>query len=185
MVDQGLWSKRSFAELIDSGVLLLSDGYRAKNEELGGDGIIFLRAGHLTDTRVDLEGVEHFRRELEYRVQSKISRPGDVMVTTKGNSTGRVGYVTADLPPFVYSPHLSFWRSLRPDVVVPGFLRAWSRGPEFRRQLQAMSHGTDMAPFLSLVDQRRLHITLPQSTSNAPSPASSARSTTRSSSTAA
>jgi type I restriction enzyme S subunit len=142
-------------------LLLLSDGYRAKNEELGGDGLIFLRAGHLTDSRIDFDGVERFRTELERKVRAKQSQPGDVMVTTKGNSTGRVGYVSTRLPPFVYSPHLSFWRSLRPGELVPGFLRAWSRGPEFRRQLQALSHGTDMAPYLSLVDQKRLRITLP------------------------
>jgi len=90
-----------------------------------------------------------------------MSRPGDVIVTTKGNSTGRVAFVTKDLPPFVYSPHLSFWRSLKPEYLNPDFLRYWSRSHEFRDQLTGLANSTDMAPYLSLADQRRLRIVLP------------------------
>jgi len=155
---------RTFGELIDSGVLLVSDGYRAKNEELGGAGPIFLRAAHVTDSHIDLAGVERFWPELEGKVSSKLSRAGDVVVTTKGNSTGRVAFVAASLPPFVYSPHLSFWRSLDENVVCPGFLRYWSRGREFREQLKGLASSTDMAPYLSLADQKRLRISLPEIT---------------------
>ena len=50
----GKWAEQTtFAELIDEGVLEIGDGYRAKNEELGGSGPIFLRAGHVTDTHID------------------------------------------------------------------------------------------------------------------------------------
>lgn len=151
----------TFGALIDKGCLLVSDGYRAKNEELGGEGVIFLRSAHVTDTGIDLDGVERFHADLFERLRSKLSATGDVIVTTKGNSTGRVGFVTADLPQFVYSPHLSFWRSLDPEVVWPGYLRYWSMSREFHDQLSGMKASTDMAPYLSLVDQRRLHITLP------------------------
>src|SRR6266511_1230513 len=150
----------TFGELIDKGILLVNDGYRAKLEELGGDGPIFLRAGHVTDTHIDFDGVDRFFIELAPKVQNKMSQPGDVVITTKGNSTGRVTYVNENLPRFVYSPHLSFWRSLQTDELVPGFLRYWSRGPEFQDQLAALACATDMAPYLSLVDQRRLSITL-------------------------
>ncbi len=156
----GGWTTRTFGDLIDSGVLFVSDGYRAKNEELGGDGYIFLRAGHVTDSCVDFASAECFHSALSARVANKVSKPGDVMVTTKG-STGRVSYVTADMPPFVYSPHLSFWRSLKPDILAPGFLRYWPKSREFRRQLEAMEASTDMAPYLSLVDQKHLQISLP------------------------
>jgi type I restriction enzyme S subunit len=94
-------------------------------------------------------------------VRSKMAQAGDTVVTTKGNSTGRTGYVGEDFPPFVYSPHLSYWRSQRPDQLVPAFLRYWARGPEFLEQLEGMKTSTDMAPYLSLTDQRRLRITLP------------------------
>ncbi len=151
----------TFQDLIASGHLEIGDGYRAKNSELGGDGPIFLRAGHLTDARFDFENVERFRSSLALSLEGKMAKAGDTVVTTKGNSTGRVGYVEPDFPQFVYSPHLSYWRSKRPAALLPGFIRYWSRGREFRDQLQAMKTSTDMAPYLSLTDQRRLRITLP------------------------
>jgi type I restriction enzyme, S subunit len=157
----GEWRTHTFADLIVSHALEIGDGYRAKNSELGGEGPIFLRAGHVRDTHIDCDSAERFHIELADRVASKMSRPGDVIVTTKGNSTGRVAYVDAGLPPFVYSPHLSYWRSLDPTRIVPGFLRYWSRSRQFREQLAGLAGSTDMAPYLSLIDQRRLHITLP------------------------
>ncbi|WP_309670331.1 restriction endonuclease subunit S, partial [Gemmatimonas sp.] len=86
---------------------------------------------------------------------------GDTIVTTKGNSTGRTAFVTDRMPPFVYSPHLSYWRSRDADRLCGGFIRYWSRGAEFSMQLSGMKTSTDMAPYLSLTDQRRLVITLP------------------------
>lgn len=154
-------SKITFQQLIDRGLLEISDGYRAKLSELGQGGPIFLRAGHLSDTEIDLEGVERFKGELTQRLASKLSRSQDTVVTTKGNSIGRTAYVTTDLPSFVYSPHLSYWRSLDHEKLVPGFLRYWARGKEFIAQLEGMKLSTDMAPYLSLRDQRRLQICLP------------------------
>lgn len=151
----------TFGSLIDDGTLSVTDGYRAKNSELGGDGLLFLRAGHVTDTHIDFEGVDRFDDALAPKLADKTSRPGDVAVTTKGNSTGRTTFVTEDMPPFVYSPHLSRWRSLDHDILCPGFLRYWSRGREFVEQLHGMMVSTDMAPYLSMRDQRLLRITLP------------------------
>ena len=65
------------------------------------------------------------------------------------------------MPPFVYSPHLSYWRSQDSSRIEGRFLRYWSKGPEFENQLAGMKASTDMAPYLSLVDQRRLQISLP------------------------
>ena len=59
----------TFQELIDADILEIGDGYRAKNEELGGTGPIFLRAGHVTDTHIDFAGVERFHAELESKLQ--------------------------------------------------------------------------------------------------------------------
>ena len=153
--------KTTFQQLLDEGVLEIGDGYRAQNNELGGDGPIFLRAGHVTDTHIDFSGVERFRDHLADKVRSKMSQPDDTVITTKENSTGRTAFVTAKLPQFVYSPHLSYWRSRNTDKLTGGFLRYWSRGKEFTEQLAGMKASTDMAPYLSLTDQRRLSITLP------------------------
>ncbi|QNH04127.1 restriction endonuclease subunit S [Pseudomonas sp. B11D7D] len=153
--------KKFFSELIEQGVLEIGDGYRAKNDELGGHGLIFLRAGHVRDTHIDFDGVDKFKTIDSSKLRGKLSVLGDVVVTTKGNSTGRVAFVIQGMPEFVYSPHLSFWRSKDESVLCQGFLRAWSRGGEFDSQLQAMCRSTDMAPYLSLTDQKRLQITLP------------------------
>jgi type I restriction enzyme, S subunit len=151
----------TFQQLLDEGMLEIGDGYRAQNNELGGTGPIFLRAGHVTDSHIDFAGVEHFHEHLADRVRPKMSKVGDTIITTKGNSTGRTSFVTDRLPPFVYSPHLSYWRSRDPKKLCGGFLRYWSQGVEFMEQLSGMKASTDMAPYLSLTDQRRLSITLP------------------------
>ncbi len=151
----------TFAGLIQQGVLQIGDGYRAKLQELGGNGPLFLRAGLLTERGLDWARAERFHEALAAKVESKLGRPGDTIITTKGNSIGRTGYVPVDAPAFVYSPHLSYWRSLDHRQLVPGFLRYWAQGPELVTQVRAMAHSTDMAPYLSLVDQRRLHISLP------------------------
>jgi type I restriction enzyme, S subunit len=152
----------TFGDLIKTGAISITDGYRAKNSELGGNGLIFLRAGHVTDAHIDFEGVERFYEKLTSKLQEKISRVGDVIVTTKGNSTGRTSFVDATMPTFVYSPHLSRWRVENPNIVDSGFLRYWSRSPEFVNQMRGLAASTDMAPYLNLRDQQRLQITLPK-----------------------
>jgi type I restriction enzyme S subunit len=151
----------SFAELMADHVLAVGDGYRAKSDELGGDGPIFLRAGKLTPVGFDWSCPERFQAHLADRVASKIGHASDTVITTKGNSVGRTGFVPLDAPTFVYSPHLSYWRSIDETKLCPDFLRYWAQGVEFRDQLRALAHGTDMAPYLSLADQRRLTISLP------------------------
>lgn len=156
------WSfATTFSSLINQGILEIGDGYRAKNDELGGEGAIFLRAGHIKDDHIDFSGVDRFYSDLDSKLLAKSSKPGDTVVTTKGNSTGRTSYVQGWMPQFVYSPHLSYWRSLDSGALDGGFLRYWSRSREFIRQLDGMKISTDMAPYLSLGDQRRLSISIP------------------------
>ncbi len=157
----GEWPVVTFSKLIEAEILEIGDGYRAKNDELGGDGPIFLRAGLVQDSGIDLSGAERFHVQRIPAIAGKVSRPGDVLVTTKGNSTGRTAFINSSLPTVVYSPHLSYWRSRRSDMLAPGYLRYWSQSESFRRQLAGMAASTDMAPYLSLSDQRRLRIEVP------------------------
>ena len=154
------FKRTTFADLISEGALEIGDGYRAKNDELGGHGLIFLRAGHVTDTHIDFQGVERFHTHLEPRVRSKLAKPGDAVITTKGNSTGRTTFVSSSMPPFVYSPHLSYWRSLDTTRIEGGFLRYWCKGSEFAEQLAGMKASTDMAPYLSAGQALRLRVDL-------------------------
>ena len=121
---------------------------------------MFFRAGLLSADGINLDDADRFKSDVEVPL-SKFAQAGDTFVTTKGNSVGRPGFMPEGLPPLVYSPHLSYWRSIDEETVHPQFLRYRARSPEFLTQLRAMAHGTDMAPYLSLVDQKRLVISLP------------------------
>lgn len=149
----------STAELIKSGVLEIGDGYRAKNSELAPTGIPFARAQNLNNG-FDFTGADLYPLDALPSAGKKISRPGDCVFTSKG-SVGRVGYVSHDTPSFVYSPQLSYWRSLDTGVIEPQYLRYWLQGPEFGRQRDAVKGSTDMADYVNLRDQRRMFITLP------------------------
>ena len=107
------------------------------------------------------DGLESF--DSAARIDGKRGQPDDVVITTKGNSIGRVGRVPPDAPDFVYSPHLSYWRSL--DENQGQCVRTCITGHEcveFNAQLRQLAFGTDMAPYFSLRDQLRLRICLPQ-----------------------
>lgn len=151
----------TFAELRERGVLEYGDGYRAKNEELGGNGPIFLRAAYLQDAGFVLNNPDRFKAISQSSYETKASRLGDVVITTKGNSTGRIGVIRDREAGAIYSPHLSYWRSVDREILDQNFLFYWSQGPEFATQLKGMAHSTDMAPYLSLRDQGFLRITLP------------------------
>ncbi|MBI4332810.1 MAG: restriction endonuclease subunit S [Chloroflexi bacterium] len=103
---------------------------------------------------------DHFPEENLQRVGNKVSEPGDVVFTSKG-TVGRFGFVRPDTPRFVYSPQLCFWRSVDRDLIDPRFLYYWMFGREFFQQFKSVAGQTDMAEYVSLTDQRRMHITLP------------------------
>lgn len=149
----------STADLIAEGVLEIGDGYRAKNSELTSTGIPFARAQNLNNG-FNFEGADLYPLSAIDRVGTKASRPGDCVFTSKG-SVGRVGYVGVNTRPFVYSPQLSYWRSLDHYVIHPQYLRYWLLGPEFAVQRDAVKGSTDMADYVNLRDQRRMTITLP------------------------
>jgi type I restriction enzyme, S subunit len=149
----------TFGALVRDGTLEIGDGYRAKLDELGGEGPFFLRAGALTDRGFVWGGLESFH--CEARTDGKHGQPGDVVITTKGNSVGRVGQIPKGAPEFVYSPHLSYWRPLDETRICAQYLYYWARDVEFNVQLRQLAFGTDMAPYFSLRDQLRLTISLP------------------------
>ncbi|GGA14054.1 restriction endonuclease [Salipiger profundus] len=154
--------RHTFAELIEDGIMKVGDGYRAKNSELGGNGLVFLRSAYLQDSGFRLDDPDRFQVAEPGKFGDKIACRGDSVITTKGNSTGRVGYVKGSVEGAVYSPHLSYWRSMDHRRIEPRFLYYWSRSAEFLDQLGGMAFSTDMAPYLSLRDQLRLEISLPE-----------------------
>lgn len=150
----------SVADLISDGYLAIGDGYRAKNSELSDAGLPFARAGNINNG-FHFDDADRFPEAHLERVGEKISRPGDVVFTSKG-TVGRFGFVTSRTPQFVYSPQLCYWRSLDDQVIEPRFLYYWMHSAEFYTQVKGVSGQTDMALYVSLRDQRRMRITVPR-----------------------
>ena len=155
----GEWRRHSVSTLIERGALIVSDGYRAKNDELASSGLPFARAGNINNG-FQFDDADRFPECSLSRVGNKISQPGDVVFTSKG-TVGRVAFVRPDTPRFVYSPQLCFWRSVDKDLIDPRFLYFWMYSHEFFVQYKGVAGQTDMAEYVSLSDQRRMHITLP------------------------
>ncbi|MBC8391152.1 MAG: restriction endonuclease subunit S [Deltaproteobacteria bacterium] len=147
------------SELIADGKLVIGDGYRAKNAELSAIGFPFVRAGNLNNG-FHFENVDCFPEENIAKVGEKISRAGDVVFTSKG-TVGRFAYVDEDIPQFVYSPQLCYWRSLDWKTIYPRWLYYWINSNEFWSQAASVKGQTDMADYVSLTDQRRMIISLP------------------------
>src|SRR5258708_7033884 len=128
-----------FDALVRSGLLEIGDGYRAKNAELGGNGPIFLRAAYLQAQGLILGNPGRFNERAPKIFGPKVAELDDVVITTKGNSTGRVGRIRQQQVGSIYSPHLSYWRSKDRKKIDQRFLFYWSRGAEFQTQLAGMA----------------------------------------------
>jgi type I restriction enzyme S subunit len=144
------------ADLIRDGVLEIGDGYRAKNSELQEPGLPFIRAGDLNNG-FDTSGADVLREDSVAKAGTKVSRPGDVAFTSKG-TIGRFARVTAHTEPFVYSPQVCFWRSLDREKLHPAILYCWMQSDDLKSQVEAVAGQTDMAPYVSLRDQRQMEV---------------------------
>ena len=128
------WRQFEVENLIASRILVISDGYRAKNSELSNHGLPFARGGNINQgflfDDADCLDVSNLQKAGE-----KISKVGDVVFTSKG-TVGRFAFVKESTPRFVYSPQLCFWRVLDSNFILPRFLYYWMQGREFFAQRQ-------------------------------------------------
>src|SRR5256712_11209090 len=143
----GEWQRREVSQLMGAGKLVIGDGYRAKNDELGSSGLPFARAGNINEGFL-FDDADHFPEENLARVGNKVSQPGDVVFPSKG-TVGRFAFVRPGTPRFVYSPQLCFWRSLDQEEIDPRFLYYWMFGREFFVQFKGVAGQTDMAEYVS------------------------------------
>ena len=155
----GEWREHYVGTLINDEVIAIGDGYRAKNSELSEAGLPFARAGNISNG-FQFSDADCFPEDQLHKVGEKTSRPGDTVFTSKG-TVGRFAFVREDTPQFVYSPQLSFWRSLNESVLDPRFVYYWMSSEDFYFQFKSVAGQTDMAEYVSLRDQRQMHITLP------------------------
>ena len=146
--------RATVAELCDEGILEIGDGYRAKNSELDSEGLPFARASNL-NSGFNLEDAECLCPASVAKAGVKISQMGDVAFTSKG-TVGRLARVDDSTPQFVYAPQVCFWRSKNPDKLHPAILYCWMSSDDFGSQVRSFSGQTDMAPYISLCDQRRI-----------------------------
>ncbi len=153
------WQRYEVKYLLNEGKLVIGDGYRAKNEELALMGLPFARAGNINNG-FRFDDADCFPEGNLGRVGNKVSQTGDVVFTSKG-TVGRFAFVRPGTPRFVYSPQLCFWRSMDRMLIDPRFLYYWMYGREIFIQFKGVAGQTDMAEYVSLTDQRQMHITLP------------------------
>lgn len=152
--------RRTIGELAESGSLVFSDGYRTKRSELGEPGYRILRVADVDDWSVAITGPDFVSQDRSYAMRSKLSRPGDVLLTTKG-TVGRVAIYPDVAEQVVYSPQLCYFRVLDPEKVNPRYLAYWFKSPSFARQALHRANNTDMAPYINMRDIRSLEVDLP------------------------
>src|SRR5262245_18228746 len=114
------WRRTSIEHMLRAGTLAISDDYRARNQVQGRPGSPFARAGNI-DQGFHFEDADSLREEHVLRAGDRVSRPGDVVFTSKG-TVGRFAFVKPETPRFVYSPQLCFWRARDARVLDGRFL---------------------------------------------------------------
>jgi len=154
------WRVARVEALSEAGALSVGDGYRAKNSELSPSGSLpFARAGNVNNG-FSFGGADHVSPEAIERLGDKVSRPFDVVFTSKG-TVGRFGFVGPHTPKFAYSPQLCFWRSTNQGELDSFYLYEWMHSRYFGEQVDRVKGQTDMAEYVSLRDQRRMVLMVP------------------------
>lgn len=152
------------SELVAAGKLRVEDGNhgndRPRPDEFVEDGAAFIRAADMTSGLVNFAGAGKINDLALSRIRKGVGAPGDVILSHKG-TVGRVAVAPATAPPFVCSPQTTFWRSLDHHVIDQRYLAYVLRSPDFQAQLLVRAGQTDMAPYVSLTDQRSLTIEVP------------------------
>lgn len=156
-MDRQRWT---FNELATAGHLIFGDGYRTRKDQLGTEGYPILRVAEVLDGRIAPTYSEYVRPEYRTAMRGKVSRAGDVVLTTKG-TVGRVAIIPEGMIEHAYSPQVCYFRLSEPAPLTSRFLYYWLRSDEFRRQASGMKGQTDMADYLNLTDVGSLSITAP------------------------
>jgi type I restriction enzyme, S subunit len=145
---------------VELSAIEFSDGYRTKKAEHGQPGLRILRAGDVRDSWVYPGGNDFVSLDYSRQIGSKVSIPGDVVLTTKG-TVGRVAVVAEGVERVVYSPQVCYFRVKDDSHLDRGYLGAWFRSSDLQQQAATLMYKSDMAPYISLRDIRSLVVPLP------------------------
>lgn len=159
------WPTATVAQLEKAGVLLVQDGNhgasRPTADEIVSDGIPHVRAADIgEDGGIRFDCAQRVADSAWDRIQKGRSRGGDTLLTHKG-TVGRVASVPAGVDRLLCSPQTTFWRSLDEERLDQGYIAAFLRSEVLQQQLRLVMHESDMAPYVSLTNQRGLAVTLP------------------------
>lgn len=158
------WPEYTVAQLTEAGVLLVEDGnhgeHRPRPAEFSAIGTAFIRAADLNGGAVQFESAERITDTALRRIRKGIGQPLDVILSHKG-TVGKVALAPSTSPPFVCSPQTTFWRSRDSKQLLPNYLFGYLRSPLLQNQLASLAGSTDMAPYVSLTQQRGLRVKLP------------------------
>lgn len=159
------WRIYNVAELEKVGLLRVEDGnhgeYRPRPDEFTETGTAFIRAADMDSGRILFQSASRINETALARIRKGIGRPGDVLLSSKG-TVGKFALAPLNCEPFVCSPQVTFWRSLDGDFLNYRFLYYYIQSSDFRRQVMARSSESDMAPYISLTNQRQFQIALPE-----------------------
>ncbi|QHC30583.1 restriction endonuclease subunit S [Streptomyces sp. HF10] len=150
----------TFGELVKAGDMTFGDGYRTKKSEHGKPGLPILRVAEVQDGTIRPEFTDYVSDAYRAAMGAKVSRCGDVVLTTKG-TVGRVAIIPSGSPEFIYSPQVCFFRVSEEGRLDSKYLYYWFKTPEFWDQAGSRKSQTDMADYLNLSDIRSLAITVP------------------------
>jgi len=155
------WRDIRIGDLVSEGALLISDGYRVRNEELGREGVPFVRGGDIGDGWINTNTEDHIRPELLERVRAKLTEPEDAAFITKG-TVGRAGRLRPGQPAVVFAPQVAYWRVTDRTALDPGFIFYLIRSHEFQSALNGVkTHGAMVADYVSISQQYDFRFRLP------------------------
>ncbi|GAB3456117.1 restriction endonuclease subunit S [Streptomonospora sediminis] len=155
------WPLTTIGDLKERGALEFGDGYRTKRTELGTPGIPILRVAEVGDGKIAPKFEDHVRASYISKMGGKTSRPGDIVLTTKG-TVGRSAIISGRLPQFVYSPQVCYFRVINQNIIDTRYLYYWLKGESFQSQARSYASQTDMAAYLNLTDIHSLKIAIPE-----------------------
>lgn len=157
----GEWREIRVGDLVRQGALSISDGYRVRNEELGPDGVPFVRGGDIGDGWINTDTEDHIKPEFVHRIQAKLTRPGDAAFITKG-TVGRAGWLRPEQPSVVFAPQVAYWRVIDREILDPGFVFYLMRSYAFQSALDGVkTHGAMAADYVSISQQHDFRFQIP------------------------
>lgn len=158
------WKTYTASELEDLNLLKVEDGnhgeYRPRLNEFEEQGTPFIRSADIDNNKILFKSAEKINKVALDRIRKGLGEPGDILFSSKG-TIGKIAIAPMNCEAFVCSPQVTFWRSLDPNFLDRWFLYYYICSYHFHQQVNARCRETDMAPYISLTNQREFKILVP------------------------